>query len=743
VELSYQQSEALDAIGRWQKTDQQVFRLFGPAGTGKEQPVDCLVQTPSGPRPIGSLRSGDPVFGRSGFPVPVLGVFPQGIKQAFRVTFRDGTSTEAGAEHLWRVYGGSHGRKERTLSTAQLLRAGLQFPSGDNKFYVPLANPVEYDRAVLPLSPYLLGLLLGDGTSLGHSTPTLVMPDAEEDTLRQIQLELPAGMQIRRGDYSNRCVHYRLVDPTAHNVNRLGSIFRCLGLGLKSPERFLPTLYLQGSINQRLDLLRGLMDTDGTCPNNRTSFSTHSPRLAQGVMTLVQSLGGTAILSSHDRGTRGVDIRVNVKTVQCPFLLTRKATAWHPSWKNPPSRAIISIEPSRQVEQVCISVGALDGLYLTDNFIVTHNTTLVKHIHADGLILVGAYTGRAAHVLHTRGLGDTYTIHQLIYQAKSKDQERLRTLEQELTILRTNLEGTIGAVAEQTAHAVARKQREIDEENRRLHCPSFILNPDSPVKAAKLVIIDECSMVDEQMAMDLLSFGTKVLVLGDPYQLPPVRGEGWFTDALPDFMLTEIHRQAQESPILRLATGLRQGILPPPDGQMIVPWGSIAPEQAVGFDQIIVGRNATRKTANARIRTLLGRTDSLPVHGDRLVCLRNDHKQGLLNGAIWTAEEVLDEDLNSPYIDMTIKSEFDGDYVAVSAHKHHFLNQDCQPLSPWIRREAAEFDWGYCLTCHRSQGGEWPKVLVFDESATFGADRFKWLYTAVTRAAEKVVLVIR
>ena len=369
----------------------------------------------------------------------------------------------------------------------------------------------------------------------------------------------------------------------------------------------------------------------------------------------------------------------------------------------------------------------------------TGKTTLAKQVCADGPILAAAYTGKACHCLRQRGL-EAYTIHQLIYQPKQKSQERLQALERELMVLEANAVGTTGAVAESAAQAVGRKRREIEEETRHLHQPSFSLNADSEVRHAKLVIVDEVSMVDERMAEDLLSFDTKILVLGDPAQLPPVRGQGWFIDAKPDYLLTEIHRQAQDNPILRLATDLRQGILPPPDGKIVVPWGSVSPEEVMTFEEIIVGRNATRKAANARVRSLLGRTEDLPVKGDRLVCLRNDHEQGLLNGAIWKAEEVYDSPAE-PYFDAVLES--DGEFLACNIHKHHFLDKEGKPMVHWMRREAQEFDFGYALTCHKAQGSQWSSVLVFDESDMFGEDKFRWLYTACTRPSERLMLVRR
>jgi len=248
-------------------------------------------------------------------------------------------------------------------------------------------------------------------------------------------------------------------------------------------------------------------------------------------------------------------------------------------------------------------------------------------------------------------------------------------------------------------------------------------------------------MVNEQMAMDLMSFGTKILVLGDPAQLPPVMGTGYFINAKPDFMLTEIHRQARDNPIIELATRVRNREEIWPDDDMVVPWGSVTPKEVMGYDQILVGRNATRKAVNRKIRAMLGRASDTPEEGDRLVCLRNDHEVGLLNGAIWETESCFDGD---DFLDLII---FDPDsranYLAVEAHRGHFMSDAPTQIPYWIRKEAQEFDFGYALTVHKSQGSEWDRVLIFDESGAFGRDAHKHLYTAITRAAKEVKVVTR
>ena len=357
----------------------------------------------------------------------------------------------------------------------------------------------------------------------------------------------------------------------------------------------------------------------------------------------------------------------------------------------------------------------------------TGKTTLAKYI-AEGPTLFCAFTGKAAYVLRQKDC-EAFTIHQLIYCLKERSRNKLKELELELA----NTED---------AAEIEKLEKQIDFEHKRLNSPSFVLNPDSPVKTADCVVVDECSMVNEQMAKDLMSFGTKILVLGDPAQLPPVFGTGYFIQAQPDFMLTEIHRQAKDNPIIDLATKVRQQKYLEPDGDMVVPWGSVTPEEVLEYDQVLVGRNRTRKATNHKIRGLLKRYSNTPVTGDRLVCLRNDHEVGLLNGGIWEVESCYD--VGDKFLNLIIKDpETDSGFLAVEAHRHYFMDEEDRPLPWWIRKEAQEFDYGFALTVHKSQGSQWDKVLIFDESGVFGRDQHKWLYTAVTRAAKQVKVVIK
>lgn len=377
----------------------------------------------------------------------------------------------------------------------------------------------------------------------------------------------------------------------------------------------------------------------------------------------------------------------------------------------------------------------------------TGKTTLAKHFADDieGAVLYGAYTGKAAYVLRKMGCSNATTIHALIYRSKEKGRARLKELEGQLCELRAELHAETPGDAPESW--VEEHRRVLDlkvmiaAERSDLSRPIFQLNPDSVVRTAKLVVIDECSMVDGQMGMDLLSFGVKVLVLGDPAQLPPVGGGGFFTeDVKPDVMLTDIHRQAKDNPIIHLATRVRnqQALELGHYGESEVCHRKLLPPEVLSFDQVLVGRNKTRHASNRRIRSLLGFDGDLPVPTDRVVCLRNNHDLGLLNGQIWHVQDI--GDLGADRIVMTLLPDDAGGHnIELEGHTHHFLSKE-DKLPWWEAKEAEEFGYGYAMTVHKAQGSQWKNVLLFDESYCFRKDRWRWLYTGLTRASERVVV---
>lgn len=709
---SPQQEQAIKAVKVWlrAKSSAQIFYLAGFAGTGKEQPLDAMIQTPMGPIRMGDIQVGDVICGATES-TTVTGVFPQGTKPVYRVKFRDGSETRCGLSHLWKVQSlkDRAAGRWRVLPLADLISKGLRYDSGPYKWQIPLCRPVEFALPKPRFDAYTMGVLIGDG-ALGGSVVEFINPDRQ--IAERVAATLPKGMTMKETNYSS-CPHFALQKEGSAYRNPWRQHLRELGVDCVSKLKFIPSEYLMAPIVDRVALLRGLMDTDGSCSGNRTSFSTSSPALAIDLVRLVQSLGGTAISKRYERDGSG-EFQINVKTFFNPFFLERKAQEWSVSAKNPASRYIVSIEKVGYEPQQCISVAASDSLYLTDDFIVTHNTTLAKELAGGvkGKVLYGAFTGKAALVLRKKGCDGASTIHSMIYR-KAESEEM-------------GYDGD-GAPVED------------DDDN-----PRFIVNPQSPASTAKLIIIDECSMVDEELGRDLLSFGVKVLVLGDPAQLPPVKGDGFFTARDPDFMLTEVHRQAADNPIIRMSMTVREG------GRLdygaygssrVIRHSDLGQKIVLGADQVLVGLNKTRETVNTKMRRLLGFSGIYPVVGERLICLRNDKEKKLLNGGLWNVDKI--EECTDSGIKMLVKSEdFPNEKPATVFVLNGFFTGREKDI-PWpVRRGTQEFTFGHAITCHKSQGSQWENVLIFDESASFREEAKRWIYTAITRAADRVTIVL-
>lgn len=340
----------------------------------------------------------------------------------------------------------------------------------------------------------------------------------------------------------------------------------------------------------------------------------------------------------------------------------------------------------------------------------TGKTTLAKHFaeNVDGDVLFAAFTGKAAQVLRSRGASNAKTIHSLIYRPRGEE-------------------------------AV-----ENEETGKTSIAPMFSINRQSPVAKAALIIIDECSMVDEQLGRDLLSFGTPILVLGDPGQLPPVTGGGFFTEQEPDYLLTDIHRQARDNPIIQLAMQVREGreIMHGDYGTaQVISRHDVNQSLVLDADQVLVGTNKTRRRYNQRLRELKGFNLPHPQSGDKLVCLRNDPAKGLLNGSLWQVMSSSRETVK-PGINLMIKPEDDD--MNRGAAKIKLLKQAFEEEGeiPWTtKKRYDDFDFGYALTVHKAQGSQWNNVVLFDESWAFRDTRERWLYTAITRAAETITIV--
>lgn len=371
---------------------------------------------------------------------------------------------------------------------------------------------------------------------------------------------------------------------------------------------------------------------------------------------------------------------------------------------------------------------------------------LAQDVHGD--VYFAAFTGKASLVLKQKGCPRTSTIHSLIYSPTGNDasgyEDARKAVEQYTKHLRDDKKLSPEEIA--THPRLLELKLLMSNEHMRAKRPRFKLNTDSVLNGAALLVVDEVSMVDVPTGEDLESFGCPILVLGDPAQLPPVKGTGYFTMANPDFMLTEIHRQARDNPIIRLATLARE--------RKQIPLGKYGtsevitkadlrprPELVTGRSQVICGTHKTRIPGNLRCRELLGRTDILPVPGDKLVCLRNNKEMGVLNGGLWEVVEVHavgDETATVTLTSLDLPETLYGIDIDIK----YFQTKGQEELPFWMT-DIGRFDYGYLLTCHKAQGSQWDDLTVIDESDAFRADKFAHLYTAITRAAKEIVLAVQ
>lgn len=378
----------------------------------------------------------------------------------------------------------------------------------------------------------------------------------------------------------------------------------------------------------------------------------------------------------------------------------------------------------------------------------TGKTTLARHFaEGAGRVAFGAYTGKAALVLRQKGCMNAATLHSMIYLPSPKSEAEVAEMRQDLFKLKLELSED-GATDEQIIehHRVKYIQKMIEDENVKLQQPRFTLNHNSDVKSCDLIIVDEVTMVDQRMGEDLCSFGVPILVLGDPGQLPPVGGGGYFTKQKPDILLTEIHRQAKDDPILRLATQVRnkqQLTLGKYGKSEVISRAELRERtsQIPSLDMVLCGRNATRRATNQRLRELAGIQDMYPTEGERLVCLKNSAQEGLLNGGLWTVQDVDtgSDDLRRYMSLASIDEPITADVAALSMI---FRGEDTNKVDYFTIADANWFDFGDCLTVHKSQGSQWGSGLVIDESECFRGNESNHLYTALTRFSDQVLVAI-
>lgn len=347
-------------------------------GVGKLHPKSLVVETPSGCAEWGSLTEGDAVFGADGKPTTILERHDHGVQPIYRVTFDDGSSTLCGLDHLWTVRGRNERRKGtstwRTITTEQILEIGITRRNGAAKtrqWEIPIQGPAQFEAREIDLHPYVMGLWLGDGTK---AYPAWTKPHTEI-----VERVTSLGYDVHTGS-----------DGKCQRIQGLSHLFRAGVFLLGSHERYIPDEYKFNTEQNRRELLRGLLDSDGEVhASGSIGYSSTSRQLANDVIWLVRSLGGKAQMQPAVKGgwysdTNGDRVecrdcyRVTINLNWNPFTINHRRQAWKASEARYLTRWIDSIEYSHDEDSMCIAVDRPDGLYLANDFLVTHNTSLAS-----------------------------------------------------------------------------------------------------------------------------------------------------------------------------------------------------------------------------------------------------------------------------------------------------------------------------------------------------------------------------
>ena len=373
--------------------------LSGSRGRGKAQPLDALVFTEDGYRKMGDLKVGDKVYGRDGNLYPILGIYPQGKKKIVEITFSDGTKTKCSDEHLWTVKDNNI-NKFVTITAKEIYENGIYKRKLENgwtekRYSLPKLEPLKYEHKEHLISSYMLGCLLGDGCF----SQCVGMTTADEE-IKNYFIE-----ELNKQEYEihNHTKNENDISFYIKNKNHTNSLdkniyweeIKRLGLAKHtSYDKFIPNEYLYSDINDRIELLQGLLDTDAECrKDGQISFASTSKKLVENVIWLVQSLGGLAtnykevshkyhyinkknnideIRDAANVYSVGIKLPKNIQ----PFKLTRKLERLN-SNRIEPKRRIIDIKYLEDEEECqCIYIGSEEHLYLTNDLIVTHNTEI-------------------------------------------------------------------------------------------------------------------------------------------------------------------------------------------------------------------------------------------------------------------------------------------------------------------------------------------------------------------------------
>jgi superfamily II DNA or RNA helicase len=362
--------------------------ICAPTAAGKAQPLDSLIATPSGFVRMGDIKIGDLVLTPKGKKTRVIGVFPQGVKKIYKMKFSNGDSVECCGDHLWKVNALYDQWRGKILTTNEIKKR-LKCPNGANRFNIETPKKLNFKKTKLKIDPYVMGLLLGDGSF--RSPGVVSFSNIDQEILEKVSNSLEKGYSLV---YSGGC-DYRITCGKRGKgtpKNPYVKYIKKLKLDkLYSHEKFIPEKYKINNFKNRLSILQGLMDSDGyVSKDGRISFTTTSERLASDASWIIKSLGGIPYTKIATKkytykgesklGKKAFTIHFCLPEGLCPFRLKRKKHRCKIKRHQLKNRTICEIEYVGKKECQCILVEDKEHLYITDNFVVTHNTNIMLSI---------------------------------------------------------------------------------------------------------------------------------------------------------------------------------------------------------------------------------------------------------------------------------------------------------------------------------------------------------------------------
>jgi len=374
--------------------ENQITIVKGSAGTGKAQPLGADILTPDGYIKMGDIYIGDEVVSVDGKPTKVIGVFPQGEKEIYKVTFSDGTSTECCGEHLWftQTYKEKNNREKKGEKTYKSEKPGkvrntidimnsLFTKKGDKNHSIPTCSAIEFGKKELLIEPYLLGCLLSDGIMRCGQVLTNSKDLEAINEYKNLMPQENVLNNLSEYNYSFSAKIRNTGNSQLLNKSRELNLYGC-----GAETKFIPEVYKFGSVYQRIELLRGLMDTDGYISKDGiiVEYSSMSIKLINDLRFVIESLGGIGYLRSKiptythkeekKKGKRSYTLTLCMPSNINPFKLSKKKNLVTVNTKYAPKRFIVNIESVGIKQAQCIMVEDVKSLYLTNNCIVTHNT---------------------------------------------------------------------------------------------------------------------------------------------------------------------------------------------------------------------------------------------------------------------------------------------------------------------------------------------------------------------------------